>query len=163
MTRHTLVLCLALAGVGGMAFAGTGCMLPPTQSQRVTDSARELNLATRFGRMDVALGQTAKGARDLFLERRAEWGKNVRIVDIELSGLSMKDEFQASVTVDVSWVRVNDDTLRTTRIVQTWKDDGGWHLTREQRVAGDLGLFGEPIELVPEAPRDVQYASKTIR
>jgi hypothetical protein len=156
MTRHALVIGLAL-------ILGSGCMLPPTQSQRVIDSARELNLATRFGRMDVALGGTAKGARDLFLERRTEWGKNIRIVDVELSGLAMKDEFQATIQVDVSWVRVNDDTLRTTRIAQTWKDDGGWHLTREQRIAGDLGLFGEPMVLEPAAPRDVQYASKTIR
>lgn len=155
MIRPALLLCLAL-GLGA-------CMLPPTQSQRVTDSARELNLATRFGRMDVALGHTAKGARDLFLERRAEWGKNVRIVDVELSGLAMKDELNATVQVDVSWVRIDDDTLRTTRITQVWRDDGGWHLVREQRAAGDLGLFGEPVLLEPSAPGDVQFASKTIR
>jgi len=157
MTRSVLVL----LGLG--LILGSGCMLPPTQADRVTQSARELNLATRFGRMDLALGGTAKGARELFLERRAEWGKNIRIVDVELTSLAMKDEFQATVQVDVSWVRVDDDTLRTTRIAQTWKDDGGWHLTREQRIAGDLGLFGEQIQLEPAAPRDVQYASKTIR
>jgi len=163
MTRNALVLCLALVGSVGMAVAESGCMLPPTQSQRVIDSAREANLATRFGRMDVALGHAAPGARDAFLERRTEWGKNIRIVDVELAGLSMKDEFQATVQVDVAWVRVDDDTLRNTRIAQVWKDDGGWRLTREQRIAGDLGLFGEPMLLQPAEPRNVQYATKTIR
>lgn len=142
-----------------------GCLAPPSQSQRVTDSARELNLATRFGRMDVALGHAAKGAQQSFLERRTEWGKGIRIVDVELAGLSMKDEMNATIQVDVSWVRVNDDTLRTTRLAQVWRDDGGWRLVRELRMAGDLGLFGEPLPAPPEqaGQRDVQFATKIIR
>jgi hypothetical protein len=138
-------------------------MAPPTQAQRVTESAREMNLATRFGRMDVALGHAAKGAQQSFIERRGEWGKRVRIVDIELAGLSMKDELNATIQVDVAWVFVDDDTLRTTRIAQTWRDDGGWHMVREQRLAGDLGLFGEPVELSRRGSADVQFESKTIR
>ena len=141
-----------------------GCLAPPSQSQRVTDSARELNLATRFGRMDVALGLAAKGAQQSFLDRRTEWGKNVRIVDIELAGMAMKDELNATIQVDVAWVRVNDDTLRTTRLVQLWRDDDGWRLVRETRAASDLGLFGEPLPPVEHsAPRDVQFATKVIR
>ncbi|MBK7581206.1 MAG: hypothetical protein IPI67_13455 [Myxococcales bacterium] len=157
MARKALLL------VAGLALLG-GYLAPPTQSQRVTDSARELNLATRFGRMDVALGHAAKGAQQNFLERRAEWGKNIRIVDVELAGLAMKDEMNATIQVDVSWVRINDDTLRTTRIGQIWRDDGGWHLMREMRMAGDLGLFGE-LTPPPEdtTRRDVQFATKTIR
>lgn len=157
MSRKAATLVLALALLGG-------CLAPPTQSQRVTDSARELNLATRFGRMDVALGHAAKGAQQSFLERRAEWGKGIRIVDVELAGLAMKDELNATIQVDVSWVRVNDDTLRTTRLAQVWRDDGGWRLVREMRMAGDLGLFGEPLPtLEGTTPRDVQFATKVIR
>lgn len=158
MAREALLLVVALATLGG-------CLAPPSQSQRVTDSARELNLATRFGRMDVALGHAAKGAQQSFLERRAEWGKGIRIVDVELAGLSMKDEMNATIQVDVSWVRVNDDTLRTTRLAQVWRDDGGWRLVRELRMAGDLGLFGEPLPapLEQAGQRDVQFATKIIR
>lgn len=153
----------ALLLVLGLAFLG-GCLAPPSQSQRVTDSAREMNLATRFGRMDVALSHAAKGAQQSFMERRAEWGKGIRIVDVELAGLAMKDEFSATIQVDVSWVRVNDDTLRTTRLAQIWKDDGGWHLMREMRMAGDLGLFGEPTPPAEDTSRrDVQFATKIIR
>lgn len=158
MARKALLLVVALATLGG-------CLAPPSQSQRVTDSARELNLATRFGRMDVALGHAAKGAQQSFLERRTEWGKGIRIVDVELAGLSMKDEMNATIQVDVSWVRVNDDTLRTTRLAQVWRDNGGWRLVRELRMAGDLGLFGEPLPAPPEqaGQRDVQFATKIIR
>ncbi|MFO0564411.1 MAG: hypothetical protein U0263_02055 [Polyangiaceae bacterium] len=153
----------ALLGLVALALVG-GCLAPPSQSQRVTDSARELNLATRFGRLDIALGHAAKGARESFIERRTEWGKSIRIVDVELAGLAMKDELNATVQVDVSWVRVNDDTLRTTRLAQAWRDDGGWHLVREQRMAGDLGLFGESVPKTDVAsPRDVQFATKVIR
>jgi hypothetical protein len=157
MRRALWALCFVCAsGLGA-------CVAPPSQAQRVTESARELNLATRFGRMDMALGRTAKGAQSSFLERRADWGKNVRILDVELSGLAMKDETHAVVQVDVEWVRSDEDTLRTTRLKQTWRDDGGWHLVREQRLAGDLGLFGEHVEMPHAPPRDVQFEAKTIR
>ena len=149
----------AVAFLAGLA----SCMAPPSQSQRVTESAREMNLATRFGRMDLALTHTAKGAGQSFIERRTEWGKRVRIVDVELAGLSMKDELNATVQVDVSWVWVDDDTLRSTRIAQQWRDDGGWHLVREQRMAGELGLFGEPVMTTRTETADVQFPSKTIR
>jgi hypothetical protein len=139
-----------------------GCVAPPSQATRATDAARELNLASRFGRMDIALGNTAPGARESFLERRVQWGKEVRIVDVELAGMSMKDELNAVIQVDVAWVRADDDTLRATRIAQTWRDDGGWHLMREQRMAGDLGLFGERVTMTPVEQRDVQFPSKTI-
>jgi hypothetical protein len=144
------------------AILALGCVAPPTQATRATDAARELNLASRFGRMDIALGGTAPGARESFLERRVAWGKEVRIVDVELAGMAMKDELNAIIQVDIAWVRADDDTLRATRIAQTWRDDGGWHLVREQRLAGDLGLFGERVQMTPVEQRDVQFPSKSI-
>ncbi|MCA9593175.1 MAG: hypothetical protein KC776_07685 [Myxococcales bacterium] len=158
MRSKGVLLSLAL---GAMTLAG--CLAPPSQASRVTDAARELNLATRFGRMDIALSHTANGARDAFLDRRGQWGKHLRIVDVELAGLAMKDEHQATVQVDVAWVRVNDENLRTTRVAQVWRDDEGWQLIREQRLAGDLGLFGEPIPVTASEARDVQFPSRTIR
>ncbi len=91
-------------------------------------------------------------------------GQTPRIVDVELAGLTMKDEHEAMVQVDVAWVRVDDENLRTTRVAQVWRDDEGWRLIREQRLAGDLGLFGEPIATTTrQEPRDVQFPSRTIR
>lgn len=147
-----------------LLLGASGCLMPPPPAERAVDAARELNLATRFGRMDVALGLTARTLRESFSERRAEWGNQVRILDVELAGLELPERGKAVVQVDVSWTRVDDATLRSTRVTQIWRDqEGGWKLTREQRAAGDLGLFGEPVKLVRVEPRDVHFPSRTLR
>ena len=151
-----------------LALALGGCMAPVSPASRVTDAARELNLACRFGRMDVALGHTSPGARNHFLERRAQWGKSIRILDVELSGLRISDPAKAVLHVDVAWVRDNESSMRSTRVAQIWQDrdeDGGWRLVREQRVSGDWGLFGETPPPAPAAApaRDVQFPTRVIR
>ena len=140
-----------------------GCLMPPA-SEKATDAARELNLAARFGRIDIAAGRAASEARSEFLRRRAQWGGNIRVVDVELSGLAMPDSDHAVFQVDYSWMRVNEETLRSTRISQRWSArKGPWALESEQRVAGDVGLFGEPVDVLRPAPRDTQFATKVIR
>ena len=159
MTRSLAALsCLFLAG----------CFAPPPPSQRITDVARELNTAARFGRMDLALEHTADGAREHFAKHRQTWGNTVRVLDFELSSLSMKDSENATVLVDIEWMRVDEDMLKTTRVEQTWRGstgDHGWSLVRERRIGGDIGLFGERIARLdaPEQHGDVQFPSKTIR
>jgi hypothetical protein len=79
-------------------------------------------------------------------------------------GLQMTDTFHAVIYVDISWVRVDEGNLRVTRLAQNWQDEGkGWQFTREQRVSGDLGLFGERVAQLAEPHSDVHFASKTIR
>ena len=146
----------------------SGCFAPPPPSQRVAEVAREVNTAARFGRMDVALEHTADGMRGHFSKHREMWGGEIRVLDLELSALSMKDTENATVVVDIQWMRLDEDTLRMTRVEQTWRGatgDHGWTLVRERRVGGDIGLFGERVaRLEPAAPRgDVQFPSKTIR
>jgi hypothetical protein len=145
----------------------TGCFAPPPPSQRVADVARNVNDAARFGRMDLALEHTADGAREHFAKHRETWGNAVRVLDFELSSLSMKDSEHATVLVDIQWMRVDEDTLRLTRVEQTWRGAGGdhgWSLVRERRVGGDIGLFGEKVaRLEPPEHGDVQFPSKTIR
>ncbi|MBM4362989.1 MAG: hypothetical protein FJ104_09935 [Deltaproteobacteria bacterium] len=162
--RRLSALLLVLAPLA----AATGCFAPPPPSQRVADIAREVNLATRFGRMDFAMGHLADGTRAHFTRRRAEWGQAVRILDLELTGLNMKDSEHATVLVDVQWTRLDESTLNVTRIEQEWRgttEDDGWVLARERRVGGDVGLFGEkrPAPAEPEAHGDVHFASRTIR
>jgi hypothetical protein len=141
------------------------CMAPVGPAQRATDAARELNQATRFGRMDVALGHTAPGARSQFLDRRAHWGRGLRVVDLELAGLKFEDDANAVFQIDVAWVRDQESRLRSTRIAQFWRDgDEGWRLVRERRLAGDVGLFGEPVRAPAERPPlDVQFPTRVIR
>jgi len=141
------------------------CFAPPTQSQRVTDAARELNVAARFGRMDLAAGHASRAARKHFLERRAQWGNRIRVVDVALASLAMGEGNEtAHVHVDIAWVRIDEGSLRSTRVAQLWRErDGVWQLTREKRAAGDIGLFGEAVKISRSVSPDVHFASKTIR
>ncbi len=157
---------MKLAASGLVLALGLGaCFAPPSQSQRVTDAARDLNIAARFGRMDIAVEHAARGARQSFLDRRSTWGHNLRVLDVQLSGLQLKDDKHATVDVDISWERMNEGMLRQTRVAQLWRDTekGGWQLVREKRVAGDMGLFGEEVEVLHPEHRDVHFPSKTIR
>src|SRR3954468_6814456 len=148
----------------GCALILTACPMPPAASEKATDAARELNVAARFGRIDIAAGLAAAGARDEFLRKRAQWGGNIRVVDVELGGLSMPDSDHAGFQVDYSWMRMDEDNLRSTRVAQRWSSSkGAWVLESEKRVAGDVGLFGEHVEVLRPAQRDAQFATKVIR
>jgi hypothetical protein len=152
------VLCLAAA------LWLAGCVAPVQPATRVADAARELNLAARFGRMDIAVGRTAPSTRSVFIERHSSWGSDIRIVDVELTGLSMPDPRSASVRVDYAWVRADESTLCNTRVLQLWEDKAGagWQLVREQRFSGDIGLFGERARKRPPARPDVHYNSRSL-
>jgi hypothetical protein len=102
----------------------------------------ELNLAARFGQLDVAVARTKSSLRPDFMKRHAAWGQSLRIVDVEMASLTLPESDRAVVLVDYAWVRNNEGTMRATRVEQHWEDDAGWHLVRERRVAGDIGLLG---------------------
>ena len=40
---------------------------------------------------------------------------------------------------------------------------GGWALESEKRAAGDVGLFGEHVEVLRPVQRNAQFATKVIR
>lgn len=151
-------------GAAVAALALAACVTPPPASERVTDAARALNVATRFSRMDVALQSTAPSFRSDFIKRRAGWGDTVRVLDVELAGLNMKDAAHATIQVDVSWNAANSSLLQRTRLEQTWSDEGrGFVLVRERRLAGDIGLFSEALGVQPDPRPDVHFPSKTLR
>jgi hypothetical protein len=138
---------LALALLSLLPAAGlTGCIAPPTSADRLTDAAYEMNMATRFGRMDVALSYIGPKARKQFVATHAPWGRAIRIADLEFAGVDMPNKDEATVLVHVSWQRIDESTLRTTSILQTWKEleDSGWLIVDEKRVGGDSGLVDAP-------------------
>src|SRR5688572_3321751 len=118
MSRPSPVLAATLLALA------SACM--PPHSQDVTDVARDLNVAARFGRMDVAVENTTEELRESFVQRRAQWGHDLRVVDTELAALNMKGKDEAEVFVDVSWMRIDEGLLRGTRVKQMWKKDDGW-------------------------------------
>jgi hypothetical protein len=140
-----------------------GCMAPPTPAERVTDAAMALNVAARFNQLDVAVARTSRADRSDFMKRHAAWGQSLRIVDVEMASLSLPESDRALVLVDYAWIRNDEGFMRSTRVEQTWRDNAGWHLVHEKRVAGDLGLLGEKLPAVePSVHRDKQFATRTI-
>lgn len=138
---------LALALLSLLPVAGlVGCITPPTSADRLTDAAYEMNMATRFGRMDVALSYIGDKARKQFVASHAPWGRAIRIADLEFAGVDMPSKEEATVLVHVSWQRIDESTLRTTSILQTWKEieGSGWLIVEEKRVSGDSGLVDAP-------------------
>lgn len=129
-----------------LALGTGGCIAPPTAADRLTDAAYEMNMATRFGRMDVAMSFVGEKARKQFLASHSGWGRGIRISDLEFAGLEMGKKDEAIVLVHVSWQRIDESTLRTTSIKQRWTDmeKGGWVIADEIRVGGEPGLLGEP-------------------
>jgi len=141
----------------------SGCFAPASPTLRVNDAANALNVATRFGKMELAVSHVDSSVRTDFMARRSQWGKEVRIIDVDLGSIDVRDESHAIVTVDVSWVPLRDNILRSTRVTQNWEDRGqGWKLTREVRAAGDLGLFGEILEVQDTPHPDVHLPSRTL-
>lgn len=140
------------------------CMPSQVPAQEVSEVARDFNLAARFGRMDVAAEHTADSHRSAFLASRADWGKDVRVVDVELAQLDAPDSEKAEVIVDVSWLRMDENLLRSTRLRQNWENPGGgWRLSAEERIGGDVGLLGESVTILRPDARDAQFPTKTIR
>lgn len=139
-----------------------GCMTPPTPAERVTDAAMALNIAARFNQLDVAVSHASSKERPEFMKRHAAWGQSLRIVDVEMASLSLPESDRAVVLVDYAWIRNTEGNMRATRVEQTWKDDAGWHLVAEKRLAGDIGLLGEPVPDAPPPQPDKQFATRTI-
>ncbi len=155
-----------LAGVFsvGLSLAALGCM-GQTKVGKLQEAASNLNMATRFGRMDVATELVAPASLQDFAKRHAAWGGALRIVDVEYQGIQFVDDNKAIVFVAVGWQRPDEPNLRVTHLAQVWDyGQGGWKLTDETRSAGDVGLIGEPTEyLRPDSRPDVHFPSITIR
>jgi tryptophanyl-tRNA synthetase len=155
-----------LAGIfsAGLLLAATGCM-GQSKVGKLQEAASNLNMATRFGRMDIATELVAQKEMDNFAQRHAAWGGPVRIVDVEYQGLKFVGNDKAIVFVAVGWQRLDEGNLRVTHIAQEWGYEGnGWKLADETRTSGDVGLIGEPMEyLRPEERPNVHFPSITIR
>ena len=151
MPRHKTLTRRMLLAVS--LIAASACVPPQSPAARLSFAAHELNAATRFGRHDVALMHVTRDAHSSFLTRHAPWGEEIRIVDVELRGIRFTDNDVALVDVAVSWHRLNETTIRVSRIEQKWTQGvNAWFLMEEQRVAGSPGIFAPPRKVT--APKD---------
>ena len=158
--------CLAF-GIS-VSIALSGCALASqSKPARAQETALELNLNARFGRMELAAEHVAPTARDAFFDKRKGWGTSIRVADYDMTGLRMlKGDEDCETTVRVAWFRAAENDLRTTTLKQKWHDfKGAWKLTDESRIDGDVGLLGEPpLASAPPTPgaRRAQFQSITL-
>ena len=59
-----------------------GCLNQPTSGAMVQQTAQELNVNTRFGRLELAGENVAPSYRAQFAETRKDWGNAVRVADL---------------------------------------------------------------------------------
>jgi hypothetical protein len=141
-----------------------GCFSPASPSQRLTESAYNMNTATRFGRMDVAIEHVGAAAKEAWAKKHAAWGKSLRIVDLEFGGMSFKDKGTlAEVFISVTWQRLDEADARVTGVTQRWVDvRGTWSLVSEEEKDGDGGLL-EEVAKANDAPIAAQrYQTRVI-
>jgi hypothetical protein len=150
----------ALLAAAALFLGASACA--PSSAQRLAESANNLNMAARFGRMDMAAELVVAKSSDDFTKRHAGWGQSVRLVDIEINSMHSVDSDNADVTVSVSWIGPDDTTLRLTELKQRWHDARGtWKLVSEERLGGEYGLFGDVApRSAPEAQPDKAAASR---
>jgi hypothetical protein len=140
------------------SFSTSACIANQSGAARMQEAAQELNLNTRFGRLELAMEHVSAKDRDAFIARHKKWGSRVRIADSELAGMHLTSKEEAEVTVKVAWYKPDEQELRLTTIRQRYRDyKGDWKLEDEQRIDGDIGLLGEPIQAV-ESPAPVRQA-----
>jgi hypothetical protein len=146
---RSLVLALPLLAIG--------CVSQTAGAARAQETSSEFNLNTRFGRMEIAIERVAPSAREDFTKHHLGWGTRIRIADFEGAGMRMTNEekSEADVTIRVGWYRQDEGDLRVTTLRQHWRDfKGDWKLVAEERVDGDVGLFGEPVEHMKAPAQD---------
>lgn len=140
--KHTLA---RVSGVVLLMAVNVGCASQADQRRRLMDQAQELNVASRFGRIDVASQFASAEAQPIFMERRRGWGREIQVLDTQIAHSQVKDPEHAEVIVQIDWTRASEGLLHTTWVKQEWGStgQGPWKLQGEQQVEGDKGLFGE--------------------
>ena len=150
-----------------LAALSSACVAAAHGPAKVQETAMDMNVHCRFGRMELATEMVAPKARKEFLEHRRGWGGRVRIADTELAGLHMVDDDNSEVTVKVAWYDMSLQELHVTTLQQKWHAfSGDWKLTKEARVDGEPGLLGdaiEPTKATGDAPKPKNASFPAVR
>lgn len=134
-----------LAVLGLCAASMSACMPPQMPSDKLTDAAYSIVEAARFGRMDIVLNNVHPAKQGAYADAHAEWGGDVRILDIEYGGARILTPEKAIVMMTVAWQRIDESTLRSTALKQTWRLGGErWAIDEEIVASGDARLLKEP-------------------
>ena len=138
------------------------CAIPPGPMERLSGVALDLNAATRFGRMDLAQASVVPEARAEFGRRHRAWGKDVRIVDVDVEGVQLLPE-GAEVDLTVSWHRIDETVIRSTTVAQKWVQGANeWKLLDETIAGGSHGLFPPVKKQKPKAAPEKEAVGSNV-
>ncbi len=138
-----------------------GCMPPQLPAEKLSDTAHEVVMAARFGRMDIVFDSVDGPHREAFIEAHAEWGGKIRILDIEYGGARLVTSDRAVVLMSVAWQRVDESMLRNTSLKQTWRlGEKRWTIMKEEIAGGDQGLIREAVPEIEAKPKKVAAATE---
>ena len=122
----------------------SGCMLQNlTPTERFSTSSHELNDASRWGRVDIAVAHVSPKYREEFVKTRRNWGSVLQIADHDIVRMQLaEDGTSAQSRVRVSWYRMDTLSLKESYVEQRWeRERGNFYLVEEAIAAGDEGLF----------------------
>ena len=149
--RRTFAAMRTVLSTAGLALFLVACGAVPSATAKLQEASQEMNVNTRFGRMEMAVEKVAVKEREEWARRHKMWGGKIRIADTEMAGTRLTSETEADVNVKVAWYRNDEQELRVTTIKQKWKDvNGEWRLVGEVRMDGDAGLLGDVGMLAPD-------------
>lgn len=135
---------IRLATTLGLVVGLSGCMLQNlSPTERFSTSSHELNTASRWARLDIAMEHVSPSYRERFIKLHRDWGRGLQIADHDIVGMNLADDGSTAVsTVRVSWYRMDSLRLRESYVEQRWKKDrGNFYLVAEEVDQGDEGLF----------------------
>jgi hypothetical protein len=135
--RNRLVVCLALATLGGCFLANSGA------GKKVSEAVYVLNDQARWGRIEDAARLVQPDYRAKFLEQHRNWGSEIQLADTEVLNIKVANDAEnASAFVIYSWYAMADMTVHETTLRQLWKAESRTYvLTSETVVRGDPGLL----------------------
>jgi len=154
---------LPRVATAALMFALTGCMPPVMPADKLTDSAYTVVEAARFGRMDIVISAVKPDGQAAYAESHAEWGGNIRILDIEYGGAKLTGADKAVVLMTIAWQRLDESILRSTALKQTWQlASERWVIIKEEVSGGDAGLIKEVEETDPKDGTPVAAPPKKV-
>lgn len=158
---------LRRAAVGLSTVLLFACSGAPVGAAKAQEVAHDFNLNARFGRMELAAESIDPKVRAEILQRRAKWGGEIRLADMELAGMRSldKEHDDVDVSVRIAWYRPAEGELKTTLLSQRWHGTkGDYKLVEERRLDGDVGLLGEATQsLVPSTQENPPAHFPTVR
>lgn len=109
---------------------------------RLEDQVTSFHDALRWGRLPVAEQSVHPSLRERFARRHANWGRSVRIVDLELEAVRFNG-LVGTVRTRYTWTRMDEVDTRETVIETRWHPgiDTQWVCDDERIVSGDPTLF----------------------